>query len=62
MPNLIIQRFIVGKKFVVKKVILRRETVLSHIFTRPMPWNFSTKSKKCCWLNAYHHELQWKDG
>jgi len=47
MPNLIVQGFIIEKKFVVKKeAVLRKGTVLSHIFTRPMPWNFLTKLSK----------------
>jgi len=43
-----LQGFIVGKKFIVKEVVvLRKGTILPHyIFTYSMPWNFLTKSEK----------------
>jgi len=57
-----LQGFIVGKKFIVKEVVVLKKGVLftSHL----MSWNFLTKSEKyyTSWLNAYHHGLQWEDG
>jgi len=60
-----LQRFIIGKKFVVKEVALRKRAILSHyIFTCPMPWNFLTKSEKYCasWLSTYYMDYNKKTG
>ncbi|XP_077280113.1 uncharacterized protein LOC143907304 [Temnothorax americanus] len=61
-----LQGFLVGMKFIVKKVaVLRKGCVLTHhIFNYPMPWNLLTKSDKSCatWLIRNHHGLRWEDG
>jgi len=59
-----LQGFIVGSWFVVKEVMLKKGSVLSHyIFANPYPWDLFTKSEKSCasWLIA-NHELQWEAG
>jgi len=64
-----LQGFIVGKKFVMKEmVMLRKGVILSHyIFTCPISWNFLIKLEKyyfmvsTSWLSAYHHGIAWED-
>jgi len=44
-----LQGFIVGRKFVVKEVMLKKGAILSHyIFTCSLPWNFLTELEKYC--------------
>jgi len=44
-----LQEFIINKKFIVKEVaVLKQETILTHIFTSPMPWKFLTRSDRSC--------------
>ena len=59
-----LQEFVVNKKFIVKEVVLKHGTVLTHyIFTSPMPWKFLTRSDRSCAsrLNAYHYGLRWEN-
>ncbi|EFN80130.1 hypothetical protein EAI_04142 [Harpegnathos saltator] len=60
-----LQGYMVGKRFIVKEVILKNGTILSHyIFTSPMLWHLLTRSDK--WraylLTANHYGLRWEDG
>ncbi|KMQ90886.1 hypothetical protein RF55_9305 [Lasius niger] len=61
-----LQRFIIGRNFIVKEVaILRDGFVFSHyIFGSPVPWYVLTKSEisQVSWLIGHHHGLQWEDG
>lgn len=61
-----LQGFVVGERFIVKEVAVRRGgRVLTHcVFTAPMGWDLMTRAEKsrACWLVANHHGLEWEDG
>jgi len=61
-PTFVALQFVVNKKFIVKEVVLKHGTFLTHYnFTSPVPWKFLTRSDRSCtsWLIVYHHGLRW---